>query len=212
MNDEEWPALSYAEWAPTKKTLHMVAQMLGKARLALAPPAAEWLGTCLYLDPKHVFSCIRSVDMLTCVRREERKERHMAKITIEAATPEELLVFVRKWLDGREGRPVSESAGGDAEKIRTAIRRMYGPVSRRFLRDVAEAAQRGERVTVDADLASRYEVKDGGSLGGAIGNAASGLHQAVGRWVLDRVGRYPSVWTMSSADAEAVLAALDERA
>jgi hypothetical protein len=51
-NDEAWPALAYAEWAPTKKTLHMVAQMLGKARLALAPPEAEWLGTCLYLDPR----------------------------------------------------------------------------------------------------------------------------------------------------------------
>jgi hypothetical protein len=37
--------------------------------------------------------------------------------------------------------------------------------------------------------------------GGAIGNAATGLNKAVGRWVLDRVGRYPSVWTMSSADA-----------
>ncbi len=52
MNDEAWPALPYPEWAPTKKTLHMVAQMLGKARLGLAPPAAEWLGTCLYLDAR----------------------------------------------------------------------------------------------------------------------------------------------------------------
>ena len=51
-NDEAWPALPYAQWAPTKKTLHMVVQMLGKARLALAPPEAEWLGTCLYLDAR----------------------------------------------------------------------------------------------------------------------------------------------------------------
>jgi hypothetical protein len=50
MNHEAWPALRYAEWAPTKKTLHMVAQMLGKARLALAPPQPEWLHACLYLD------------------------------------------------------------------------------------------------------------------------------------------------------------------
>ena len=136
----------------------------------------------------------------------------MAKITIEAATPEELLVFVRKWLEDRESRPGSASAGGEAEKIRGAIRRMYGPVGRRFLREVAEAATRAERVTVDANLARRYGFVDGGSLGGAIGNAATGLNKAVGRWVLDRVGRYPSVWTMSSADAETVLAALDERA
>jgi hypothetical protein len=136
----------------------------------------------------------------------------MAKITIEAATPDELLVFVRKWLDDHGERSEVTSAGGDAAKIRTAVRSIYGPISRRFLRDVAEAAKRGERVTVDADLARRYGVVDGGSLGGAIGNAATGLNKAVGRWVLDRVSRYPSVWMMSSGDAHTVLAALDERA
>jgi len=47
---EAWPALPYEEWAPTKKTLQMYAQMLGKARLALAPPQPEWLHACLYLD------------------------------------------------------------------------------------------------------------------------------------------------------------------
>jgi hypothetical protein len=41
--NDAWPALDYAEWAPTKKTLHMVAQMLGKARLAVSPPQPEWL-------------------------------------------------------------------------------------------------------------------------------------------------------------------------
>jgi hypothetical protein len=52
MNDQAWPALPYAEWAPTKKTLHMVTQMVGKARLALAPPQPEWLHACLYLDAR----------------------------------------------------------------------------------------------------------------------------------------------------------------
>jgi hypothetical protein len=47
---DAWPALLYEEWAPTKKTLQMCTQMLGKARLALAPPQPEWLHTCLYLD------------------------------------------------------------------------------------------------------------------------------------------------------------------
>lgn len=48
--NDAWPELPYAEWAPTKKTLQMCCQMLGKARLALAPPLPEWLHTCLYLD------------------------------------------------------------------------------------------------------------------------------------------------------------------
>lgn len=48
--EENWPALPYEEWAPTKKTLHMCTQMIGKTRLALAPPQPEWLHACLYLD------------------------------------------------------------------------------------------------------------------------------------------------------------------
>lgn len=50
MEHPAWPALPYEEWAPTKKTLQMCAQMLGKARLALSPPQPEWLHSCLYLD------------------------------------------------------------------------------------------------------------------------------------------------------------------
>jgi hypothetical protein len=48
----DWPALPYEEWAATKKTLHMVAQMVGKAKLAVAPPQPEWLNACLFLDPR----------------------------------------------------------------------------------------------------------------------------------------------------------------
>jgi hypothetical protein len=46
----DWPELTYEKWAPTKKTLHLCAQMLGKTRLALVPPQPEWLNSCLYLD------------------------------------------------------------------------------------------------------------------------------------------------------------------
>jgi len=52
VREDAWPALQYERWAPTKKTLHMCAQMIGKARLALSPPLPEWLHTCLYLDPR----------------------------------------------------------------------------------------------------------------------------------------------------------------
>jgi hypothetical protein len=47
-----WPSLPYGEWAATKKTFHMVAQMVGKVRLALAPPQPEWMNACLYLDSR----------------------------------------------------------------------------------------------------------------------------------------------------------------
>jgi hypothetical protein len=50
MEHSAWPALPYEEWAATKKTLQMCAQMLGKARLALSPTQPEWLHTSLQLD------------------------------------------------------------------------------------------------------------------------------------------------------------------
>ena len=48
----DWPALPYEEWAPTKKTLHLVTQMLGKAKLALVPARPEWLHVPLLLDAR----------------------------------------------------------------------------------------------------------------------------------------------------------------
>lgn len=48
----DWPALPYSDWAPTKKTLQMCAQMLGKTRLALNPPQPEWLNASLALDAR----------------------------------------------------------------------------------------------------------------------------------------------------------------
>ena len=48
----DWPALPYADWAPTKKTLHMVSQMLGKVKLALAPPQPQWFHVRLFMDPR----------------------------------------------------------------------------------------------------------------------------------------------------------------
>ena len=52
MENPDWPALPYAEWAPTKKTVHLVAQMLGKTKLALAPPEPQWHHVRLFLDAR----------------------------------------------------------------------------------------------------------------------------------------------------------------
>jgi hypothetical protein len=45
---DEWPALPYAEWSDTKKTLQMLTQILGKLRLAIEPQKPEWLAAALY--------------------------------------------------------------------------------------------------------------------------------------------------------------------
>jgi len=47
-----WHDLDLSRWAPTKQSLHLVAQMLGKVRLALSPPQPNWMFTALYLTPR----------------------------------------------------------------------------------------------------------------------------------------------------------------
>jgi hypothetical protein len=47
-----WPALPYAEWEPTKQTLHRYAQIVGKVRMALVPPLNHWWHVTLYVSAR----------------------------------------------------------------------------------------------------------------------------------------------------------------
>jgi hypothetical protein len=51
-NDALWPPLPVAEWADTYATLHMWTQVVGKIRLALAPPVNHWWHVTLYVTPR----------------------------------------------------------------------------------------------------------------------------------------------------------------
>ena len=48
------PELHYADWRPTKDTLHLYAQILGKIRLATTPPRNHWWNVPLYVDVRGV--------------------------------------------------------------------------------------------------------------------------------------------------------------
>jgi hypothetical protein len=54
MSDATWSALDVKSWAPTKKSLHMYAQMLGKLRVALSPPQPNWMFTALLLTARGI--------------------------------------------------------------------------------------------------------------------------------------------------------------
>jgi hypothetical protein len=47
---EPLPPLSYPDWEPTKQTLHLWAQIVGKIRLASTPPRNHWWNAPLYVD------------------------------------------------------------------------------------------------------------------------------------------------------------------
>jgi hypothetical protein len=54
MHTTTWPDVNVARWAPTKKSLHLYLQMLGKLRVALSPAQPNWLFTALYLSARGV--------------------------------------------------------------------------------------------------------------------------------------------------------------
>lgn len=50
--DSGWPALPVAEWEDTYATLHMITQIVGKMRLALAPMQNHWWQVTLYVTAR----------------------------------------------------------------------------------------------------------------------------------------------------------------
>ena len=49
---ESWPSLPLDAWQDTYATLHLWTQIVGKVRLALAPPLNHWWAVTLYVDPR----------------------------------------------------------------------------------------------------------------------------------------------------------------
>lgn len=51
-DDADWPALPLDAWEPTRATLHMWCQIVGKVRLALSPYANHWWQVPLYVSAR----------------------------------------------------------------------------------------------------------------------------------------------------------------
>lgn len=50
--DNGWPALRVSDWEPTRDTLHMWTQIVGKIRLAHSPLLNHWWQVTLYVSPR----------------------------------------------------------------------------------------------------------------------------------------------------------------
>ncbi len=48
--DPSWPALAVEAWTPTRETLHMFTQVVGKIKMTLAPPVNHWWHVTLVVD------------------------------------------------------------------------------------------------------------------------------------------------------------------
>ena len=56
-SESAWPELTLSRWEPTRDTLHMWTQIVGKIRLALMPMINHWWQVTLYVSargsPRH---------------------------------------------------------------------------------------------------------------------------------------------------------------
>jgi hypothetical protein len=51
-NTDAWPSLRVDDWAPTRDTLHMWTQIVGKVRLANSPMVNHWWQVTMYVTPR----------------------------------------------------------------------------------------------------------------------------------------------------------------
>lgn len=56
MTSHAWPELPFAEWAETRETLHLFAQVIGKVKLALCPYRNQWWQVTLVLTARGLSS------------------------------------------------------------------------------------------------------------------------------------------------------------
>jgi Family of unknown function (DUF5996) len=91
-----WPDLGVQSWAPTKKSLHLYAQMLGKLRVALSPPQPNWMFTALLLTargvttgpmPWHGRSIQASLDVFASELTLDRSDGERQRIALVPARP-----------------------------------------------------------------------------------------------------------------------------
>ncbi len=58
----ELPALPYADWEPTKTTLHLYCQIVGKIRMASTAPRNHWWNVTLYVSARGLRTGLMRVD------------------------------------------------------------------------------------------------------------------------------------------------------
>ena len=60
--DRPWPRFDEARWPATRDYLHLLSQMLGKLRIALAPPLPEWFHASLALTPRGLSTRLLAIE------------------------------------------------------------------------------------------------------------------------------------------------------
>ncbi len=131
------------------------------------------------------------------------------QLVFEGETYEAAVSEVHAWLARQDpGQlPVQEDRLIRREReVREVLAGINGPDSRRFVRELAEAAVQGRGVRFDAELKARYRKTTGTAFAGIIGAANKVARRLLHR---DLVVRDPALggYRMDPLDATVVLAA-----
>ena len=107
-----WPELPWREWAATISTLHMWLQIVGKVRMALAPPRNHWWHVTLYVTSRGL-----TTSPIPYGHREFQVDfdllDHRLDITDSSGrsftmplVPKSVAQFYREFMDGLRGRGI----------------------------------------------------------------------------------------------------------
>jgi hypothetical protein len=94
------------------------------------------------------------------------------QVVFEAETMADVIAAVRQWLEGSPGgaQPARETVEATREReVRAVLTAIKGADSQRFVRELADAAQRGEGIPFDHALKDRYGKTNGTAFAGIVG-------------------------------------------
>jgi hypothetical protein len=136
----------------------------------------------------------------------------MPQISFQADTQDELIAMVRRWVAGVDAVEVGPAerderpADWRARELREVLHRLKGVDSRRLVREVAEAAMRGDSVPFDAALRARYGKSSGTAFAGMV-SGPNKLMRRIAKRDLITWDAAAGGYRTDPADAEIILAA-----
>ena len=134
----------------------------------------------------------------------------MPQISFQADTQDELIVMVLRWVtplvaDQTMASSVEPTNGRREREVREVLLRIKGEGSRRLVREVAEAAMRGEALVLDTALKDRYGKTTGTAFAGMVGGPNK-LARRIAHRDLITWDAAVSGYRIDPADAEVILA------
>lgn len=131
------------------------------------------------------------------------------QVVFEDETMEGVVAAARRWLDAQPGEPRSAAETEEARReheLREVLGAIRGPDSRRLVRELAEAAVRGDAFPFNDELKARYGKTSGTAFAGMVSGPNKLARRIAGR---DLIAWDAAVrgYRMDPLDAHVVLAA-----